>query len=83
MIKREILKTQKITIKGKIVKIDEEGISVLDKKTEEVDIVDYSMFEDFIGKNISMVITDSKKEEVMNLESDVEEEEENEGEDEE
>jgi hypothetical protein len=67
MIKKEINKSEKLIVKGKVVGIDEDGIHVLDPKTEEEDVIDYNAFECFIGKTISMNVTVSKKRQVVEI----------------
>jgi hypothetical protein len=67
MIKKEMNRTEKLVVKGKVIGIDEDGIHVLDPKTEEEDVIGYEVFECFIGKTISMNVTVSKKRQVVEI----------------
>lgn len=74
MIKKEVMSSSKILIKGVVVQVDEKGIHVRDTKTGIVDIVGIDLFQEFLGKDITMTIGDKlTSTEILTSEEDIEE----------
>ena len=63
-----IKKTQEIkntlNAKGQLVKIDEEGLHIYDKKTEEVEVLSFEDFNIFVGSEISITVAESTKQDI-------------------
>jgi len=63
-----IKKTQEIkntlNAKGQLVKIDEEGLHIYDKKTEEVEVLSFDDFNIFVGSEISITVAESTKQDI-------------------
>ena len=60
-----------LNAKGQLVKIDEEGLHIYDKKTEEVEVLSFEDFNIFVGSEINITVAESTKQDIK-----VEEEEE-------
>ena len=50
--------------KGQLVKIDEEGLHIYDKKSEEVDVLSLDDFKIFIEGDISISVAESTKQDI-------------------
>jgi len=50
--------------KGQLVKIDEEGLHIYDKKSEEVDVLSLDDFKIFIEGDISISVSESTKQDI-------------------
>ena len=61
MIKKEMEIKNKITAKGTLVGVDDEGLHIQDPKTEETEVLELDAFKMFVGKEISFSVTDSTK----------------------
>ena len=63
-----IKKTQEIkntlNAKGQLVKIDEEGLHIYDKKTGEVEVLSFDDFNIFVGSEISITVAESTKQDI-------------------
>lgn len=64
-----------IKAKGKVLGVDDAGVHIADPKTEEVAVLNLDLFKDFIGKDISLSVTESAKSEEEIIESETEDEE--------
>jgi len=61
--------------KGQLVKIDEEGLHIYDKKSEEVDVLSLDDFKIFIEGDISISVSESTKQDIeVVIEDEVEDE---------
>lgn len=66
-----------IKAKGKVVNVDEKGVYILDKKTEEIALLSLDLFKLFIGSEITFSIADSEKNEEEITETEETEDEDN------
>ena len=64
MINKEQEIKNTLKAKGQLVKIDEEGLHIYDKKTEEIDILNLDDFKIFIGSDISITVKESTKQDI-------------------
>lgn len=63
-IKKEVKMETKITCKGILKGIDDEGLHIEDEKTGVVEVLGFDSLKAFTEKNISITVTDSQKTEV-------------------
>lgn len=64
MIKREIEQKSKIAAKGKLLAVNETGILLEDAKEFTKDLITLEELRTFVGKEISITLAESSKEEV-------------------
>jgi hypothetical protein len=54
----------KVTAKGILVCVDDEGLHIKDSKSEEIDVLSFDDFKMFLNKTISFSVADSTKKEI-------------------